>query len=289
MNFSLPLIFNLSKKIFYDLLLLFLFIYYFSLCFLIIVCFTILVFQLQGGINVFTQGSGTPPPSYIPPPTAMPTTTSNSLSNYPITSQPQIQQQRQSPAYPVQVPSKMGGLTTGTTGLNPYPTLPSTSTSSTYSNIKSGKQSDLSLNSNSTSPVPFTSQSLSQGVSQTNQISSSTIIAASNYQNVPSYQPSYDCPATSHQFHPNLNSNTNSNTNTNGNGKEYQYQNNTDFGSKNPSPNNAYNHNLPLPEIPTEFREIRNLTTFQLEKLSKDEVAIQVNKKIYHQISNYRK
>ena len=244
--------------------------------------FLFTVFQLQGGINVFTQGSGTPPPSYIPPPTAMPTTTSNSLSNYPISSQPQLQQQRQSPAYPVQVPSKMGGLTPGTTGLNPYPTLPSTSTSSTYSNIKSGKQNDTNLNSHSTSPVSFTSQpqSLGQGVSQSNQIASSSLIAASNYQNVPSYQPSYDCPATSHQFHPNLNSNTNSTSNTNGNGKEYQYQNNTDFGSKNPSPNNAYNHSsLPLPDIPTEFREIRNLTTFQLEKLSKDEVAIQVNKK----------
>lgn len=214
------------------------------------------------------------------------TTNSNSLSNYPITSQPQIQQQRQSPAYPVQAPSKMGGQNTGTTGLNPYPTLPlsSTSTSSTYSNLKSGKQNftDTNLNSNSTSPVPFTSQSqsLGQGVTQSNQIASSSLIAASNYQNVSSYQPSYDTPATSHQFHPNLNSNTNSNTNTNtntnGNGKDYQYQNNVDYGSKNPSPNNGYNQSLPLPDIPTEFREIRNLTTFQLEKLSKDDVAIQV-------------
>ena len=212
----------------------------------------------------------------------MPTTNSNSLSNYPITSQPQIQQQRQTPAYPVQVPSKMGGLNTGTTGLNPYPTLPlsSTSTSSTYSNIQSGKQNDMNLNSTSTSPVPFTSQSLGQGVTQSNQIASTSLIAASNYQNVSSYQPSYDIPATSHQFHPNLNSNTNSNINSNGNGngngKDFQNQNNTDYGSKNPSPNNGYNHSLPLPDIPTEFREIRNLTTFQLEKLSKDEVAIQV-------------
>lgn len=214
---------------------------------------------------MFPQGAGTPS-STLPPPTTS-ATSLNSLSAYPAMSQPQ----RPAPAYPAQIPSKMGGQNSGSTGLNPYPTLPSTSSGSTYSNIQNGNPNS---NSKSNSPVPFTSQSHLQN----NQMASTTIIASSNYQNIPPYQPSYDSPSPSHQFNPNLNTNLNANTysNTNSNSKEYQYQKHADLGSKNPSENDLNVHTLPLPEIPSEFREIRNLTTFQLEKLSKDEVAIQV-------------
>jgi hypothetical protein len=215
---------------------------------------------------VFPEGAGTPS-STLPPPTTSGTSL-NSLSAYPAMSQPQ----RPAPAYPAQIPSKMGGQNSGSTGLNPYPTLPSTSSGSTYSNIQSGESSS---NSKSTSPIPFTSQSNIQN----NQIASTSLIASSNYQNIPPYQPSYDSPSPSHQFNPNLNSNTYSNTNLNS--KEYQYQKHADLGSKNPSENDLNVHTLPLPEIPSEFREIRNLTTFQLEKLSKDEVAIQVNERLF--------
>lgn len=214
---------------------------------------------------MFPQGAGTPS-STLPPPTTS-ATSPNSLSAYPAMSQPQ----RPAPAYPAQIPSKMGGQNSGSTGLNPYPTLPPTSSGSTYSNVNSG-QSDS--NSKSNSPVPFTSQSHLQN----NQIASTSLIASSNYQNIPPYQPSYDCPSPSHQFNPNLNTYSNSNSNL----KEYQYQKHADLASKNPSENSLNIHTLPVPEIPSEFREIRNLTTFQLEKLSKDEVAIQVSERSLH-------